>query len=391
MPGDARPARSGGSTANPLLRLRELGQAVWLDYIRRDLFAGELERLIEEDGLAGMTSNPTIFDRAIAGSGLYDDAIRACGPELAPDAVFERLAISDVQTAADRFRPLYDASSGRDGYVSIEVRPSLAGDTEATIAEARRLWVACARPNVMVKIPATREGVAAIERCLDEGVNVNVTLLFSVERYAEVVDAWFAAFEARAERGEPLDRLASVASFFVSRVDTKVDARLEKRLVEARDESTRARIRALLGRIGIANARLAYRQFEARFRSPRFAALEKIGAKRQRPLWASTSTKNPSYPELYYVESLIAPDSVDTMPPRTLAAFRAGGEARIRIGEGLAEADRALRELEALGIEFAEVTRELEQEGVEKFAASYRDLLATIARAQAGGAAAPDR
>jgi transaldolase len=363
---------------NPLLRLRELGQSIWLDYIRRDLFKSELDRLIEQDGLAGMTSNPTIFDKAIGHTDLYDDLIRDCDPSMPPDAIFERLAVADVREAADHFRPLYDATQGRDGFVSIEVRPALAYDTEGTIAEVRRLWKACDRRNVMVKIPGTRHGVPAIRRCLMEGMNINITLLFSVRRYLEVVDAWFVAFEQRVKRGLPVDRLASVASFFVSRVDTKVDGRLEKRLETAKDARERERIRGLFGQIGIANAKVAFERFEERFRSARFAALEGAGARLQRPLWASTSTKNPDYPDVYYVHHLIAPDSVNTIPPDTLDAFRDHGEAEVRIHAGLDDAHRMLEDLGNLGIDYDEVTRELEQEGVQNFGRSYDDLLATI-------------
>ncbi|HKY59917.1 MAG TPA: transaldolase, partial [Gemmatimonadota bacterium] len=295
--------------SNPLLRLRELGQSVWLDYIRRDLFDGELDRLIEEDGLAGMTSNPTIFDGAISDTDLYDDVIRECGPDMEPDQIFEKLAVADVRQAADHFRPLFDRTEGRDGFVSIEVRPALANDTEATIEEVQRLWTSCDRPNVMVKIPGTREGLPAIRQCLFEGININITLLFSVERYLEVMDAWFDAFEERIGAGQPVDRLASVASFFVSRVDTKVDERLEA-LLEGDGGRETARIRGLLGQAGITNAKIAYERFEERFRSARFAALEEKGARLQRPLWASTSTKNPAYPDTYYVDNLIAPETV---------------------------------------------------------------------------------
>jgi transaldolase len=374
---------------NRLFRLRELGQSIWLDYIRRDLFEGELDRLIEEDGLAGMTSNPTIFDKAISGTDLYDDLIRDCDRSMAPDAIFERLAVADVREAADHFRPLYESTEARDGYVSIEVRPSLAYDTEGTIEEVRRLWQACDRPNVMVKIPGTREGIPAIRQCLAEGMNINITLLFSVRRYLEIVDAWFAAFEERLERGDPVHGLASVASFFVSRVDAKVDGRLEKRLAEAKHGPERERIRGLLGQIGIANAKLAFERFEERFRSPRFAVLEEAGARCQRPLWASTSTKNPKYPDVYYVHHLIAPDSVNTIPPDTLDAFRDHGDPKVRIHDGLDDAHRVLQELGSLGIDLDEVTRELEEEGVQKFAKSYDELLATIRKEQTGATAAP--
>jgi transaldolase len=362
---------------NPLLRLRELGQSVWLDYIRRDLFDGELDRLIEEDGLAGMTSNPTIFDKAISDTDLYDDVIRECSPDMEPDEIFEKLAVADVREAADHFRPLYDETEGRDGFVSIEVRPSLAGDTEGTIEEVRRLWTSCDRPNVMVKIPGTKEGLPAIRQCLEEGININITLLFSVDRYMEVMDAWFDAFEGRIGAGEPVGRLSSVASFFVSRVDSNVDKRLEALLERATGKESDL-IRGLLGQAGIANAKIAYRRFEERFRSARFAALEKKGARLQRPLWASTSTKNPAYPDIYYVDNLIAPDSVNTLPPDTLNAFRDHGDPEVRISEGMAEAHRVMDDLEHLGIDFGEVTHELEVEGVEKFGKSYDDLLGTI-------------
>jgi transaldolase len=363
--------------SNPLLRLRELGQSVWLDYIRRDLFDGELERLIEEDGLAGMTSNPTIFDGAISDTDLYDDVIRECGPDMEPDEIFEKLAVADVQQAADHFRPLFDRTEGRDGFVSIEVRPALANDTGGTIEEVRRLWTSCDRPNVMVKIPGTREGLPAIRQCLFEGININITLLFSVDRYLEVMDAWFDAFEDRIEAGEPVDRLSSVASFFVSRVDTNVDKRLEALLERAEGKET-DRIRGLLGQAGIANAKIAYERFEERFRSAPFAALEEKGARLQRPLWASTSTKNPEFPDTYYVDNLIAPDTVNTLPPDTLDAFRDHGDPKVRISEGRDEAHRVMDDLDDLGIDFGDVTRELEVEGVEKFGKSYDDLLETI-------------
>jgi transaldolase len=364
--------------SNPLLRLRELGQSIWLDYIRRDLFQGELERLIADDGLGGMTSNPTIFDQAISDTDLYDQLIRDSHGGHAPDVVFERLAVADVQEAADHFRPLFDSTEGRDGFVSIEVRPSLAYDTEGTIEEVRRLWQACDRPNVMVKIPGTADGLPAIRQCLAEGININITLLFSIDRHVEVMDAWFDAFEERVAAGKSVSRLASVASFFVSRVDSKVDGLLQKRIETTSDAAERERLSALLGQIGIANARVAYERFEERFRSSRFADLEAAGARLQRPLWASTSTKNPEYPDVYYVESLVAPDSVNTLPPDTLDAYRDHGEPEVRIRNDLEGAHRMLDELGALGIDYDQVTRELEEEGVRKFTASYDSLLETI-------------
>ncbi|MCK5439296.1 MAG: transaldolase [Gemmatimonadetes bacterium] len=367
--------------ANPLNQLRELGQSIWLDYIRRDLFDGELTRLIEEDGLAGMTSNPTIFDGAISDSDLYDDDIRSAGRDVEPDAVFERLAVADVQRAADHFRPLYDSTEGKDGFISIEVRPSLAYDADGTVEEVRRLWAACDRPNVMVKIPGTYEGLPAISECLVEGININITLLFSVNRYHEVMDAWFSALEERVDRHLPVDRLASVASFFVSRVDSMVDVRLD-RVIEAETGDKRDLAERLKGQTAIANARLAYQAFEERVQAPRFAALAAAGARVQRPLWASTSTKNPEYSDVYYVDSLIGPETVNTLPPKTLDAFRDHGDPLVRIYEDRRECHEVIHELGHVGIDFDDVTRELEKEGVSKFAASYDQLLETIRREQ---------
>jgi transaldolase len=366
---------------NPLNQLRELGQSIWLDYIRRDLFDGELARLIEEDDLAGMTSNPTIFDGAISDSDLYDDDIRSAGSGVEPDVVFERLAVADVQRAADHFQPLYDSTEGKDGFVSIEVRPSLAYDTDGTAEEVRRLWEACDRPNVMVKIPGTYEGLPAIHQSLLDGININITLLFSVNRYHEVIDAWFSALEERVERHLPVDRLASVASFFVSRVDSMVDKRLDQ-VIETETGDKRELAERLKGHIAIANARLAYQAFEERVQAPRFAALAAAGAQVQRPLWASTSTKNPEYSDIYYVDSLIGPETVNTLPPKTLDAFRDHGDPVVRIYEDRKECHEMIGKLGHVGIDFDDITQELEKEGVSKFAASYDQLLETIRREQ---------
>ncbi len=361
---------------NPLKRLGELGQSVWYDFIRRDLYRGpELERLIEQDGLRGMTSNPTIFQKAIAGSALYDEDIRsAAAAGKAPAAIFESLAVTDVRAAADAFRSVFDSSSGGDGFVSIEVGPHLARDTEGSIAEARRLWAECGRPNVMVKIPGTREGIPAIRRCLAEGVNINITLLFSVARYREVMDAYLSALEERAGRGQAVDGVRSVASFFVSRVDTNVDAKLDALTKAGNPKAARLR-----GKLAIANARVAYEAFDDVFGAARFAALKKKGAKLQRPLWASTSTKDPAYPDLYYVEALVAPDSVDTMPPETFDAYRDHGDPKVRIHDDLAGAHEVFRALAELGIDAEEVARELEEDGVKKFSDSFDGLLRAIA------------
>jgi transaldolase len=357
----------------PLWRLRDLGQSVWYDYIRRDLYAGgELRRLIREDGLAGMTSNPTIFQKAIAETDLYDDAVRRAGGEEAdPSAVFESLAVEDVRGAADVFGSVFDETAGNDGFVSIEVAPRLANDTDGSIHEAERLWEKCARENVMVKIPGTSAGIPAIRRCIADGVNINITLLFSVSRYRDVMEAYLSALEERVAAGRPIERLRSVASFFVSRVDTNVDKKLDRVGGEA--------ARALRGKAAIANARLAYVAFREVFGSGRFARLAERGAALQRPLWASTSTKDPAYADLYYVEALVAPDSVDTMPPETFQAYRDHGDPKVRISDDLQGARETFRRLAELGIDEATVSRELEEEGVKKFSDSYDSLLKAIA------------
>jgi len=365
---------------NPLRRLRELGQSVWYDYIRRDLITtGRLETLIREDALAGMTSNPTIFQKAIAETDLYDEDIRQLAGEGKSTAeIFEGLAVADIQSAADVFRPVFDASGGDDGFVSIEVAPQLARDTERTIAEARRLWRECGRDNVMVKIPATAEGVPAVRKCLAEGININITLLFSVDRYREVMEAYLAAMEERVAAGAPVARMRSVASFFVSRVDTNADKKLDARIKEARSDQEKQQAKWLRGRLAIANARIAYQAFEGVFRAARFATLRKSGVALQRPLWASTSTKDPAYPDLYYVEALIAPDTVDTLPPETLEAYRDHGDPKIRIAEDLAGARHVFEGLREVGIDEKQIFRELEEEGVRKFSDSYDALLKAL-------------
>lgn len=367
-------------TENPLRRLRELGQSVWYDYIRRDLITtGRLETLIRQDALAGMTSNPTIFQKAIAETDLYDEDIRRLAGEGKSTAeIFEGLAVADIQSAADAFRPVFDASGGDDGFVSIEVAPQLARDTEGTIAEARRLWRECGRDNVMVKIPGTAEGVPAIRKCLAEGININITLLFSVDRYREVMEAYLWAMEERVAAGAPVAKIRSVASFFVSRVDTNADKKLDARIKEAKSDREKQQAKWLRGRLAIANARIAYQAFEGVFRAARFATLRKNGVAIQRPLWASTSTKDPAYPDLYYVEALIAPDTVDTLPPETLEAYRDHGDPKIRIAEDLAGARRVFEGLREVGIEEKQIFRELEEEGVRKFSDSYDELLKAL-------------
>lgn len=366
--------------ANPLRTLAELGQSVWYDYIRRDLYRGpELRRLIE-DGLRGMTSNPTIFEKAIAETDLYDEDIRRlAAKEASPAAIFESLAVEDVRRVAETFWPLYESTGGDDGFVSIEVGPQLARDTEGSIAEARRLWEACDRPNLMVKIPATEQGIPAIRRGLSEGININITLLFSIARYREVMEAYLAGMEERVATGQPVDRIRSVASFFVSRVDTNADKKLDAIATDAgRPDRERQRARELRGKVAIANARIAYQAFEEVFQSPRFARLAEKGVRLQRPLWASTSTKDPAYSDLHYVEALIAPNTVDTMPPETLQAYQDHGDPRIRIHDDLPGAHSALRGLRELNVDQEEISQELEDEGLRKLFGSYHRVLKAV-------------
>lgn len=352
---------------NPLVALGQLGQSPWYDFITRDLMAsGELARLIREDGLRGMTSNPTIFEKAIAGSADYDEDIRRMAAEGKPPAeIFEALAVADVQAACDAFLDVHIATAGQDGMVSLEVSPTLAYDTEGTINEAARLWAALGRPNAMIKIPGTEPGLAAVEACISRGINVNVTLLFAVERYEAVIEAYIRGVEARVERGESVDGLVSVASFFVSRVDTRIDPMLDA--VGRRDLRSQA---------AIANARVAYHVFERWFGSERWARLAERGAAVQRPLWASTSTKDPALPDTYYVEALVAPYTVNTLPPDTYRAYRDHGQPVVRIAE--ADPRHVLEALARAGIAMTEVTRFLEEDGVTKFATSYQSLLTGI-------------
>ena len=368
-------------STNPLRELNSLGQSVWFDHIRRwELTSGHLQQLIDEDGVSGVTSNPSIFEKAIAGSNDYDEAIRELveeGKESA--AIFESLAVEDIRAAADLFRTTYQATEGRDGFVSIEVSPTLARDTQGTIAEARRLYHAVNRPNVLVKVPGTAEGLPAIEQLLGEGININITLLFAIERYEQVVSAYVAALEKLAREGKPLDRIASVASFFVSRIDTLADQQLEARMSEAKSTKEKKRLADLLGKTANANAKLAYVKFKEIFSRPRFQALAQKGARVQRMLWASTSTKNPKYNDTLYVDHLIGPDTINTMPAATLAAYRDHGKPRTTIEEGLDEASSVMKQLAEAGIDLAAITRKLEDQGVEAFAKDYEKLLASIA------------
>ena len=361
--------------------LRDLGQSVWLDYIhRQELASGHFAALVRDQGVVGVTSNPTIFQQAIATGDTYDASIeRGLSAGLAGPELFERLAVEDIQAACDQLAAIHAESGGLDGRVSIEVSPRLAGDTAGTIAEARRLHREVARPNVMVKVPATAAGLPAITALTAEGICVNVTLIFSLARYEQVMEAWLAGAETRAAAGQPLDRVFSVASFFVSRVDTKVDKALEAAVATLpAGDPRRAELEQARGLAAVANARLAYARFRQVFDGARFTALKARGARLQRPLWASTSTKNPAYRDTLYVDDLIGADTVNTMPPQTLAAFNDHGTVRVTIGDD-PEAARALfRRLPALGIPLESLIGELEQEGVVAFAKSYDALLETL-------------
>ncbi|GAB4328991.1 MAG: hypothetical protein Kow0074_25240 [Candidatus Zixiibacteriota bacterium] len=368
-------------SVNPLKKLAELGQSIWLDYIRRDLYQGpELKRMIDEDGLAGMTSNPSIFQKAIGKSDLYDDSIqKLADKDLDIPDIFEKLAVEDVQNACDVFRSVYDATGGNDGFVSIEVNPHLAHETEKTIAEAKRLWQDCNRPNVMIKIPGTKAGLPAIRRCLADGININVTLLFSVKRYREVMDVFADALEERLNNGLPVDKLRSVASFFVSRVDSNVDKKLDAIIDDkSRSDDERKLARSLRGTIAIANTKLAYAAFEEWAASDRVVALKNKGVALQRPLWGSTSTKDDAYPDTVYVDELIAPYSVNTIPPETYDAYKDHGDPAVRIRDNMDEARRNLDQLKTFNIDIDAVTQELEDEGVRKFADSYDSLIETL-------------
>jgi transaldolase len=354
---------------NPLLKLGDAGQAVWLDFLRRGLVTGGvLERMVHEDGLAGVTSNPSIFGKAIGGSTDYDEAIRAIGERDARTAleVFYDLALADIQMAADVFRPVYEEANGTDGFVSFELEPRLAHDTERSIRAARDLFERIGKPNVMIKVPGTRAAVPAVEELVAAGINVNITLLFSVGAYERVAQAYMAGLERRLERGEPVDRVASVASFFVSRVDTAIDGLLPEGS-------------PLRGKVAIANAKAAYHRFRHLFSGERWERLAAAGAGMQRPLWASTGTKDPAYSDVVYVEELIGPDTVNTMPQQTLDAFRDHGRVRsLALVEGLEEAEATLGLLPELGIDLVAITDSLLTDGIRAFEEDLGKLLAVV-------------
>ena len=366
---------------NPLKALLSYGQSMWLDYIRRDLItSGSLKKMIDEDGLRGMTSNPAIFEKAIADSSLYDDILKslASRDDLDTTARYEQIAIRDIQDAADVLRPVYDSSKFRDGYVSLEVSPLLARKTQETIDEARRLWKAVNRENVMIKIPGTAEGLPAIRQAIGEGINVNVTLLFAQEVYEKVAEAYIAGLEDLAKRGGNLKKIGGVASFFISRIDTLVDSMIEEKLKTTTDAQQQALLKSLLGKVAIANGKLTYLKYQRIFSGPRWQALAAQGAQTQRVLWASTSTKNPAYRDVMYVEELIGPDTVDTMPPATIDAFRDHGKLRNSLTEDVAGAQNVMDNLARTGISIKEVTTKLTDDGVKLFADAFHKLLAAV-------------
>jgi transaldolase / glucose-6-phosphate isomerase len=371
------------ATKNPLQELLGYGQSMWLDYIRRDLFAtGKLKQMIANDGLRGMTSNPAIFEKAIDESSLYDDILKslASRKDLDTTGRFEQIAIRDIQDAADTLRGVYDESNWRDGYVSLEVSPYLARKTQETIDEARRLWKSVNRPNIMIKVPGTAEGVPAFQQLIGEGININVTLLFAQEVYEQVAEAYIAGLEQHAARDGNLKKMASVASFFISRIDTLVDSLLNDKLKTASDASQEALFKSLLGKVAIANGKLTYQKYQGIFSGSRWQALAAKGAQTQRVLWASTSTKNPHYRDVIYVEELIGADTVNTMPPATIDAFRDHGRLRNSLTEDLAGAKKVMDDLARAGVSIKEVTDKLTDDGVKLFADAFDKLLAAVAK-----------
>ncbi|MCI0421096.1 MAG: transaldolase [Acidobacteria bacterium] len=365
--------------ANSLLELQAFGQSVWLDNISKAILdSGELKKLIDDDGLRGVTSNPTIFEKAINGSQDYDAALKQLAQAgRTVDEIYEALVIDDIRRATDLFRPLFRASGGVDGYVSLEVSPKLANETQRTLEEARRLWKQVDRPNVMIKVPGTPAGIPAFEQLISEGINVNVTLMFSMEHYVRVAEAYVRGLQARARNGQPL-AVASVASFFVSRVDTLVDKQIEERIAQAATAGERQELESLLGKTAVANSRLVYQKFKEIFSRRAFLELKDKGAQVQRPLWASTSAKNPKYRDVLYAEELIGPDTVDTMPPATIDAFREHGRVRASLEEGLAEAKDVFGRLAGACVDMDAATEKLQVDGVKLFADSFDTLMKSL-------------
>lgn len=365
---------------NPLVELTKSGQSIWYDGIERDLItSGELKRLIDEYEIRGVTSNPTIFEKAIDSAADYSDQLREQAErQKSASEIYEALAVRDIQMAADLLAPVFEKTDGTDGFVSLECSPLLAHDTTATIEEVRHLWRALDRKNVMIKIPATTEGFPAVEQCIYEGININITLIFSLHNYKKTIEAYLRGLERRVAEGKPIDRIASVASFFISRIDTAVDKRLEKRIGRSGSPKEKDELESLLGRIAIANAKMAYQVFKEVFRGERFVTLGTQGARVQRPLWASTSAKNPAYSDVYYVEALIGPETVNTVPPATLKAFRDHGRVRVSLEENVSEESAFLARLEEAGIRLDEVIQQVLDEGVSLFARSFEKLMKAI-------------
>jgi transaldolase len=364
---------------NPIKKLQELGESIWLDNLGRKLIhSGELKRLIDQVGITGITSNPTIFQKAISGSQDYDDSIRSMLNKGTKDAkeIFIGLAIEDISRAADFLWPVYQKSGGMDGFVSIEVSPDLAYDTEGTIAEARRLFITLGKKNILIKVPGTEQGIPAIEQLTGDGVNVNVTLLFSVNRYQEIAEAYLRGLERRDRKGQSIQEIASVASFFVSRVDTLIDKLLETRFATAKSDREKQNLKDLMGKAAVANAKIAYKKYKEIFLGKRFQSLK--GARIQRILWGSTGTKNPNYSDIKYVQELIGSDSINTIPETTLKAFQDHGQAQNTISDRVAEAENLFPELKKIGIDIDLATKQLEEEGVKQFADSFSLLLKEI-------------
>ena len=368
---------AGATGTNPLKALNTYGQSPWMDYIRRDLLlGGGLRKMIDQDGLRGMTSNPTIFEKAITGSKNYSDILESPdSKKLDAKGVYEKIAIRDVQDATDIFKGVYAETKGRDGYVSLEVSPLLANDTQKTIDEARRLWKTVSRENVMIKVPATPEGIPAIRQLLEDGININITLLFAQSAYEQVAEAFLSALEARVKKGQDVSKIASVASFFVSRIDTLIDGQIEAKLKTETDPKKKELLQSIEGKVAIANAKLTYKKYQELFGGGRWKALAAKGAQTQRLLWASTSTKNPKYRDVLYVEELIGADTVDTIPPATFDAFRDHGKVRNSLTENVDAAAKTMSDLEKAGVSMKEATEKLVVDGVKLFAEAFDMLL----------------
>jgi transaldolase len=365
---------------NPLLQLKTFGQSVWYDNIdRAQLISGQFKRLLDEDGVVGVTANPTIFQKSVSHGDAYDEQMTQLIKEgKSTNEIYETLIVRDVCTVADLLRPIYDRTNRQDGFVSLEVSPELAHDTERTLVEVRRFWKMVDRPNLLIKIPATPEGIPAIQQALTEGININITLIFSLDDYRSVADAFLSALEERNAEGKEIGHIASVASFFVSRVDTLVDQLLEDRIKATSDSAEQQKLKSLEGKAAIANARLVYQEFKRIFSTPRFETLKHSGAHVQRPLWASTSTKNPAYRDVLYAEELIGPDTVDTMPLETIENFRDHGRVSRTIENDIPQASAEFAALEEVGIHYDQVTQQLQDEGVQKFTDSFHELFKGI-------------